>query len=77
MAAQEKMKYTKYEVARLIGSRATQIAQGAPLLIKLSKEDLENLSYNPIQIARKEFDEGVIPLSVERPLPEKKEIKGE
>ena len=34
MAKEEniKMKYTKYESARIIGARALQIAMGAPLL---------------------------------------------
>lgn len=28
--------YTKYEIARMIGSRALQISMGAPFLIKLT-----------------------------------------
>jgi len=64
--------YSKYERARLIGSRALQISMGAPMLIKLSKKQLEELKYNPIEIAKKEYEAGVIPISVKRPLPEQK-----
>ncbi len=65
----ERETHTKYERARIIGSRALQISQGAPLLIKLSKKELEELKYNPVEIALKEYDEGVIPLDVKRILP--------
>lgn len=60
------MKYTKYEKARMIGSRAMQIAMGAPFLVKLSEEDLKQLRYNPLEIAKREYEEGVIPLTVRR-----------
>ncbi len=61
--------YTKYERARIIGSRALQISMGAPFLIKFSEQDLEALKYNPIDIAKKEFDQGVVPISIKRILP--------
>ncbi|MFP4118029.1 MAG: DNA-directed RNA polymerase subunit K [Candidatus Woesearchaeota archaeon] len=57
---------TKYEKARLIGSRALQISMGAPFMIKLSKKDLEALSYNPIEIAKKELEKDKIPIEVVR-----------
>jgi DNA-directed RNA polymerase subunit K len=60
---------TKYEKARIIGSRALQIAMGAPFLVKLSKRKLESIGYNPIQIAKLELIEDVIPITVVRPLP--------
>lgn len=60
---------TKYEKARLIGSRALQISMGAPFLIKLTPKQLKELNYNPIDIAKLEFDEGVLPISVKRLLP--------
>jgi len=63
------MEYTKYEKARMIGARALQIAMGAPFVIKISKEQLEELQYNPIRIAELEYNKGVIPLSIKRPLP--------
>jgi len=63
----ETMEYSKYEKARMIGSRALQISMGAPFLVKLSQEELENIKYNPIEIASIEFTEGVIPITVKRP----------
>ena len=65
------MEYTKYEKARMIGSRALQISMGAPFLVKLSDKDLQQMSYNPIEIAKKEFDEGILPITVKRPLPKR------
>jgi len=35
--------FTKYETARILGARALQIAMNAPLLVKISKEDLEKV----------------------------------
>ncbi|MBL7051879.1 MAG: DNA-directed RNA polymerase subunit K [Nanoarchaeota archaeon] len=57
---------TKYERARLVGARALQLAMGAPVLVKLSKKELENIKYNPIIIARRELEKGVIPLSIKK-----------
>lgn len=74
MSKEEKPeKFTRFERARIIGSRALQIASGAPFHIKLSKKELEDIGYDPIEIAKKEFDAGVIPMTVSRPLPEKVE----
>ena len=68
----EEIQYTKYETARMIGGRALQIAMGAPFLIKLSKNDLEDIHFNPVKISQMEFEKGVLPITVKRPLPEKK-----
>ena len=65
--------FTKFERARMIGSRALQISMGAPFLIKLSEKELEKVGYNPIKIAKLEFEKGVLPITVKRPLPERKE----
>lgn len=70
--AKEIIKKNKYEKARLIGSRALQIAMGAPILIKLKKEDLEKIRYNPVEIAKIEYEEGLLPIDVKRPLPHEK-----
>ena len=69
--------YTRYEKARMIGSRSLQLAMGAPFLVKLSKEELEKINYNPIKIAQIELEQGILPITVKRPLPdsEKKEKK--
>ena len=61
--------FTKYEKARMIGSRALQISMGAPLLVKLTKKQLEDLKYNPVEIAKLEFSEGKMPMTVKRPHP--------
>ena len=65
-------KLTKYEKARMIGSRALQISMGAPFLVKLDEKRLEAIGYNPIEIAKIELEEGVLPIAVKRPLPKKK-----
>ena len=70
----EKIVYTKYEKARIIGARALQLAMGAPLLVDLKKEDFEKISYSPIELAKIEFDKGVLPITIKRPLPKKVEI---
>ncbi len=61
--------YTKYEKARIIGARALQIAMGAPFLLKLSKEDLEKLKYNTLEIAKLEFSKNVLPITIKRVTP--------
>ena len=63
---------TKYEKARILGARATQIANGAPILIKLTKKEMEKARFNPLEIARMEFEKGVIPIEVRRILPYEK-----
>jgi DNA-directed RNA polymerase subunit K len=60
---------TKFERARLIGSRALQISMGAPFMIKLSPKQLEELHFNPVDIARLELEAGVLPIGVKRKLP--------
>ncbi len=60
-------RFTKYEQARMIGARALQISMGAPFMIKLDEEGLKRLKYNPLEIAKLEFEKGVIPIAVKRP----------
>ena len=74
MTKNEPETFTKYEMSRMIGSRALQIAMGAPFLIKLEKEDLEKLKYNPIEVAKIEYERGVLPITVKRPLPSGKHL---
>ncbi len=61
------MKLTRYERARIIGARALQISMGAPPMIKVSEN-----SVDPIIIAIKELNVGIIPMTVKRSMPEKK-----
>jgi len=68
-AEDEIKRFTKYEKARMLGSRALQISMGAPFLIKLDEKELEKIHYNPIEIAKMEFEQGIIPITVKRILP--------
>jgi DNA-directed RNA polymerase subunit K len=53
------MKYTRFEKARIIGSRALQISFGAPVLVDYPADMLD-----PIDIAMLEFDKDMIPITV-------------
>ncbi|KAI5847546.1 DNA-directed RNA polymerases I [Tricharina praecox] len=55
---------TKYERARLLGTRALQISMNAPVLVDTGGET------DPLQIAMKELQEKKIPLVVRRYLPD-------
>lgn len=70
-----KEQFTKYEIARILGARALQIAMDAPLLVKIEKEELENIKYDPLKISETEFNAEVLPITVKRPLPKKIEGK--
>jgi len=67
--------FTKYERARILGARALQIAMNAPLLIKITDEDLEKIKYDALKIAEVELDSGILPISINKPFPAKKEEK--
>ena len=67
----EKMKYTKYEMARIIGARALQITMGSPLLVEITEEFLQKINYSPIEIAKEEFKKGILPITIKRPLPKR------
>jgi len=67
MKEQTQEEFTKYEAAQMIGARALQISMGAPFKVTLTEEELQTMRYNPIEIAKKEFEKGVIPLRVVRP----------
>jgi DNA-directed RNA polymerase subunit K len=54
--------YTRFERARLIGARALQISEGAPPLIDVKTTD-------PIEVARQELEEDVIPIAIRRTEP--------
>jgi len=72
---EQKESFTKYETARILGARALQIAMNAPLLIKITQEDLEKIKFDALKIAEVEFESGILPISVKRPFPEKKETE--
>ena len=58
-------KLTRFERARIVGARALQIAMGAPILVEPSS----SLS-NPIDIALKELEMCVLPMTIRRTLPD-------
>jgi len=66
---------TKYEKARVLGARALQIAMNAPLLIKISQEDLEKIQFDALKIAEVELESDILPISIKKPFPEKKKEK--
>nr|CAG4644502.1 EOG090X0MJU [Lepidurus arcticus] len=55
---------TKYERARVLGTRALQIAMCAPVMVELEGET------DPLQIAMKELKQRKIPLIIRRYLPD-------
>ncbi|MFA6088984.1 MAG: DNA-directed RNA polymerase subunit omega [Candidatus Woesearchaeota archaeon] len=57
-------KMTKYEAARLIGARALQLSEGAPLAIELTQKELEDVHYDVIAIAKLELLKGKIPMTI-------------
>ena len=57
-------KLTKYERARIIGSRALQLSMGAPFLVELDEAALEKMNYSPIAIAKLEFEKDVVPIAI-------------
>jgi len=75
MIAEEKKNFTKYEIARIIGARALQLSMNAPVLIKIEKEKMDELKHDVLKLAEIELEEGVLPISVKRPMPKK--VEGE
>ena len=71
----EKSDFTKYEVARIIGARALQIAMDAPMLLKFSEEELNEIKYDAIKIAERELEAGALPIAINKPLPKKRKDK--
>ena len=70
MAKQENSKITvgppritRFEKARIVGARALQLSMGAPLLVDPPKG-----SAKPIDIALKELETGVLPITIRRRL---------
>ena len=58
---------TRFEVARLIGARALQISLGAPTFVKKK-------SLDPIEVAKEEFRNKILPITVKRTLPNGEEV---
>ncbi len=58
-------KLTRFEKARVVGARALQVSMGAPVLL-----DATDATMSPIDIALLELEEGVLPISIRRSLPD-------
>lgn len=69
----EESKFSKYEEARILGARALQISMNAPLLVNINEEDLEKINYDSLKIAEVELKSGILPISIKRPMPVRKE----
>jgi len=67
--------FTKYEIARILGARALQIAMDAPLLIKISEDELKSVRYDSLKIAEIELKSGALPISIHRPFPKRHKDK--
>jgi DNA-directed RNA polymerase subunit K/omega len=53
---------TRYEKSEIMGARVTQLANGAPPMIKIEPDEQLTIQ----EIVKREYDEGVIPYIVER-----------
>ena len=73
MAEENKQEFSKYERARIIGARGLQISMDAPILVKIDDEALGNLNYDPLKIAELELESGILPISINKPMPERHE----
>lgn len=62
MIANDEM--TVFEAVRIISARALQVSMGAPILAKIPK----GMS-DPLEIAKKEFLAGKVPMTVKRTFP--------
>jgi len=58
-------KITRFEKARIVGARALQISMGAPILM-----EIEGNFTSPIDIALRELESGILPITIRRTLPD-------
>jgi DNA-directed RNA polymerase subunit K len=58
--------YSRFERTRIISARALQISMGAPLLIPAKINELD-----PIDLAKREFEKGLVPITIKRKKPKK------
>ena len=64
----EPEKYTRYEKTRIVSARTLQIAQGSPVLVEVPKGMVK-----PVDIAKLEWEAGLIPIDIKRKDKEPKE----
>jgi len=63
-------KLTRFELARVIGARALQLALGAPPLVDVNEVPVKD----PVAIAIVELLRGVLPMTIKRVTPDGKRI---
>jgi DNA-directed RNA polymerase subunit K/omega len=62
---------SRYEKTRIISARALQISQCSPILVEAPRGVIK-----PVEIAKLEFEKGLVPITVKRPMPVvKKRVK--
>jgi len=61
VAAEQGIRFTRFERARIIGARGLQISMGSPILLQVPDRMVD-----PIEISELEFSKGVIPITVKR-----------
>ena len=66
-------RFTRYEIARILGARSLQLAMDAPVLVKLTKEEEDEFNYDTLKIAERELESDILPITIRRPLPKKSE----
>ena len=57
------VRLTRFEITRVLSARSLQLSLGAPPLVKGTKE------LSMLQVAQKEFDGKILPLSILRKYP--------
>ncbi len=60
---------TRFEKARIIGTRSLQLSLGAPPFVKIPPD-----IHDPIAVAMMELSEGVLPISIRRSLPDGRHV---
>ncbi|MBM3303575.1 MAG: DNA-directed RNA polymerase subunit K [Candidatus Aenigmarchaeota archaeon] len=61
-----KESYSRYEKTRILSARALQIAQGSPVLVDVPRGVID-----PFEVARLEWDAGMIPIDIKERKPKK------
>jgi DNA-directed RNA polymerase subunit K len=61
-------RFTRFEIARLLGARSLQISLGAPLLVSVEGDK------SSIELAKEEFRNKIIPITIKRKMPDGKEV---
>ena len=57
----ESKRHSRYEKTRIIATRALQISQGSPILVKVPRGVTK-----PVEIAELEWEAGLIPIRIKK-----------